>query len=623
MADIIEIIVQETALGVEVTVGSGLDGADGAPGADGKSAYQVWLDLGNAGTEQEFIDSLKGEDGIIGSDGSDGADGLSAYEVWLAAGNSGTEQEFIDSLTGPVGPEPDLEGIGLELSAIGQELNPSVIETALGYVPADNAVTSSHISDTASHVLAGEKETWNGKQDNLVSGTNIKTLNSESLLGAGDIAIAAGVDFSALTEEMPAPDSDMLFNIGGNMRKKALANVNGFYNLKWFGAVGDGVTDDTNAIKAAMEEIPKGGQLFAPQGTYIITDTIKRAGSLTLIGVGSRGDGAAPTRFQLPAGVNLNMFEFGDRVNNIAESFWLQGFTARGTETSGVSYDLIQLHNYIRHSNVIDVFARGCSNNAFYVQNDAGFTGAQNTYFYGCAAENSLYGYRLSPAYNFRINDCYAGFAMAVGLFVSSTNQIYINQFWMLTGITSIPMIIDGGSIYQVHVTNSNFQDAGAGSGRAHLQINRPDGTGVGTGVIANNNFGRASTTNQPEYCIRVNNPGSRLLITGNNFYGYTNRPITNLSSSGTVKIENNYNAKVGRGDKNYGSGTIPDGSSSVVVNHETWVRLAAHLAVNVTPTSGEQIWVDTVTTDQFTVNRVGTAGALNFFWNTQGRWGD
>ena len=31
-----------------------------------------------------------------------------------------------------------------------------------------------------------------GKQDNLVSGTNIKTINSQSLLGSGNIVISGG-----------------------------------------------------------------------------------------------------------------------------------------------------------------------------------------------------------------------------------------------------------------------------------------------------------------------------------------------------------------------------------------------------------------------------------------------
>lgn len=41
----------------------GQDGADGLPGADGQSAYELWLDLGNIGTEQQFLDSLRGTDG--------------------------------------------------------------------------------------------------------------------------------------------------------------------------------------------------------------------------------------------------------------------------------------------------------------------------------------------------------------------------------------------------------------------------------------------------------------------------------------------------------------------------------------------------------------------------------
>lgn len=38
-------------------------GKDGLDGDDGKSAYQIWLDNGNVGTEQDYLDSLKGQDG--------------------------------------------------------------------------------------------------------------------------------------------------------------------------------------------------------------------------------------------------------------------------------------------------------------------------------------------------------------------------------------------------------------------------------------------------------------------------------------------------------------------------------------------------------------------------------
>lgn len=43
-------------------------GEPGVSGEEGPSAYEIWLDLGNTGTEQEFIDSLKGADGEDGDD---------------------------------------------------------------------------------------------------------------------------------------------------------------------------------------------------------------------------------------------------------------------------------------------------------------------------------------------------------------------------------------------------------------------------------------------------------------------------------------------------------------------------------------------------------------------------
>jgi hypothetical protein len=32
--------------------------------ADGKSAYEIWVDEGNVGDEQDFLDSLKGDPGL-------------------------------------------------------------------------------------------------------------------------------------------------------------------------------------------------------------------------------------------------------------------------------------------------------------------------------------------------------------------------------------------------------------------------------------------------------------------------------------------------------------------------------------------------------------------------------
>ena len=48
----------------------------------------------------------------------------------------------------------------------------------------------------------------------------------------------------------------------------------GAINVKWFGAVGDGVTDDTTAIQAAVDSLSASDGLIFPQGDYLITDEI-------------------------------------------------------------------------------------------------------------------------------------------------------------------------------------------------------------------------------------------------------------------------------------------------------------------------------------------------------------
>jgi hypothetical protein len=110
------------------------DGTDGANGAAGISAYQLWILLGNTGDEQDFINSLignPGNNGYIGetglsgpqgTSGTDGEPGKSAYELWLEAGNTGTSEEFLDSLLGDNGaPGLSAYQLWLELGNEGSE----------------------------------------------------------------------------------------------------------------------------------------------------------------------------------------------------------------------------------------------------------------------------------------------------------------------------------------------------------------------------------------------------------------------------------------------------------------------------------------------------------------------
>lgn len=67
-------------------------------------------------------------------------------------------------------------------------------------------------ADNLNKIEQGIYDAHTEKQDTLVSGTNIKTVNSESLLGAGDIEIVGGVlqvdvpSFSSLPQTVSNAD---------------------------------------------------------------------------------------------------------------------------------------------------------------------------------------------------------------------------------------------------------------------------------------------------------------------------------------------------------------------------------------------------------------------------------
>ena len=88
-------------------------------GANGKSAYLLWLDAGNDGTEQDFLNSLKGMQGESGPAGNNGSDGMSAYQIALKNGFSGTEVEWLNSLRGKDGT-PGVQGVPGESGKNGQ-----------------------------------------------------------------------------------------------------------------------------------------------------------------------------------------------------------------------------------------------------------------------------------------------------------------------------------------------------------------------------------------------------------------------------------------------------------------------------------------------------------------------
>ena len=108
----------------DVTTATGLDGQNGL------SAYEIAVKNGFAGTEEQWLESLKGQDGQPGQNGSDGVgingqNGLSAYEIAVNHGFSGSEEEWLESLKGQNG----LDGLDGLYGKDGTGVNARIISS--------------------------------------------------------------------------------------------------------------------------------------------------------------------------------------------------------------------------------------------------------------------------------------------------------------------------------------------------------------------------------------------------------------------------------------------------------------------------------------------------------------
>lgn len=108
----------------------------GGQGADGKTPYiqdgYWYIDGVNTGTKAEGVDGKDGIDGKDGAPGKDGADGESAYQIWLNAGHSGSEDDFLQWLKGDNDPFGDVvTSIGFDGIAAGTSLKGKTVKDVI------------------------------------------------------------------------------------------------------------------------------------------------------------------------------------------------------------------------------------------------------------------------------------------------------------------------------------------------------------------------------------------------------------------------------------------------------------------------------------------------------------
>lgn len=302
------------------------------------------------------------------------------------------------------------------------------------------------------------------------------------------------------------------------------------YNVKDFGALGDGVTDDTDAIQAALDEAYTGGSLpyagrvvFFPYGDYFLAD-----GSGLTIPDNVRVTGLT----QFPGGVrithkNATALTLGKAT--ALEHIWIE---ARDGSTSGSGIETGPTTFGIR---LEDVQVRGIATSTDPVIYQPG--GIGNQYYRVRAFNGGGHGWHITTGGWFNnLNSMYecsgqsSGVAPYASMFIEDASQMTIQRPYIESGrgyglhikngggvsvsdgwfedISSDQIRIEGGSnnlilhngVFYNHGDDLtaiaiNVLDVGSPSSSRHLIVgNRiPDGDASGTGIYI-------GTNNQ--YCV-------------------------------------------------------------------------------------------------------------------------
>jgi hypothetical protein len=414
-------------------------------------------------------------------------------------------------------------------------------------------------------------------------------------------------------------------------------------NVKDYGAIGDGTTDDTAAIVAAKAALgANGGTIFFPAGTYKFTTLdFHDSRSIRLQGVGGLSGGATPgTMLKSPTSGSGRIIDarssFGLQITDMMIGYDSGSFTgtlidyghsATGGDSSYMSLErcfltglgvrgaaaLVDLTNAIIGSFTETVFTqaargvRGRSINTDY-SNAHTFRGctflanvtshvtnpSQGWSFYGCTFENLVTSLNVAAgagALSFdsscsgigiTFDGCWMGDATATGNWISFTGSgLNVRGCYISTGVKAIA--IAGSSNFGINITGNQFSTlttaVDLGTGQTHCTVLSNDYQSCTNRIIAGD-FPSASVVEHP-----LNGASTDLFnITGNAFalgtFSLLNAPTAAAHAVTKAWAEANFASP---------SATINAGDAASAGTATTAMRSDAQMAVSTASTAAVQ----------------------------------
>ena len=326
---------------------------------------------------------------------------------------------------------------------------------------------------------------------------------------------------------------------GNNSGTGVLERVySGAVNVKWFGAKGDGVTDDTKAVQQCMDNCDN---IVIPMGTFVLSNVLNVKSSTVIKGVSLTN-----TILQSKYGVFTTYFD-GVRHDNIL----IENLTLNGVDKSNNSIGIYIESSFSTINKIVSKnfyygirYNQGWTNNIYNCHITNCYNGMElweatnNVTVTGCEINhNDAYGIRMQGCRNNRIINCgieengYAGIWVHGG--TQATRELIIadNYFENNCNDSSAPELADiyvdrdGQEISMINISGNYFDGAYATKGiwlddcETGLVQNNNKVVTLGWGshnvVIINNEVDYSGTTTD-HYCNIINNDvNNGLMIDG------------------------------------------------------------------------------------------------------------
>lgn len=463
--------------------------------------------------------------------------------------------------------------------------------------------------------------------------------------------------------------------VGSTVNRPINLKLEETVSVKDFGAVGNGTTDDTTAIQAAINSLSAtGGIVYFPTGTYKISALLSTpSGNITLQGNGTEASIINQT--------NLSVGIFSDN-GNVFVFIKLLAFRYIGTPTSSsiaISMNgaqsggsFFQVRNAyiginINSGNTLffnNFEARECKYSCLHLidafnisaanfqlgttpglpNNTAGALyqiGGQGNQFYNAQIYGGVIPLFLDKS-NFCVYDTIYFDANEQQAFVKDVYGVDFVSCWFSNGraSTGFPGLeITGNvssSIGGLVFTDCKFINCGAsgvlisGASRTIFQGCVIGGNSVTTGssaahgiqtngtinglVVSNCQIGNPSGYGTQGYAIFLDTNVSNAIISNNVLLDNGIGPINNPATSATNRVVNN----VGYTTNTFGNATITAATSVTVTHGLSFLPTNQNIIVTPTTTLGSNtFWVDNPNSTTFRINTSGSVTA-SFAWQAR-----